>query len=265
MGSATMTSDYPGTQHFDTVVTDRVVEEPWAVSKVRPGDRLLDVGSATSRYLRDLPAGCRVYAIDLRPTPPQPGIAVVRGDLMRAPFTPASFDIITCISTIEHIGLDLYGQGPDEFGDEVALRHMRRLLRPGGRLLLTAPFGRRVVSAWHRVYDEAAFRRVTGGYRLLSVEYRRREDDRYLPCRREEIEDAGFDFPNMRSDGVVLAELTPAGGLAFLLARLLLRVRRTWRQLTHRGRPFWRDPWSGEPASEWLKRRDEMRSRRRWR
>ena len=252
-------TNYPSTQHFEDVVTDRVVEEPWAVAKVRPGERVLDVGSATSRYLRDLPASCHVYAIDLRPTPPQPGVAVVQGDLMRAPFRLASFDVITCISTIEHVGLDLYGQGADEFGDEVAMRHLRRQLRPGGRLLLTAPFGRRVVSAWHRVYDRATLGRLIDGYRLLSVQYYRRQGERFVPCGREELDGAAFDFVKMRSGGVVLAELTPAGGATFLLARLWLRLRRTWRRLTHRG-PFWRDPLSGEPAAEWLKRRHRAQS-----
>ncbi len=258
-----MTADYPSTQHFEDVVTDRVVEEPWAVSKVRPGERVLDVGSATSRFLRELPAGCSVYAIDLRATPPQPGIAVVRGDLMRAPFALGSFDVVTCVSTIEHIGLDVYGQGPDQFGDEVAMRHLRRLLRPGGRLLLTAPFGRSAVSAWLRVYNRALFRRLTAGYRLLSVAYYRREGDRFQPSRREDLEAVGFDFASMRSGGVVLAELTPAGGLAFLLARLRLRLRRTWRRLARRG-PHWRDPWSGEPAAEWLRRRHETSPGKRW-
>ena len=75
-----MTADHPSTHHFEAVVTDRVVEEPWVVRRVRPGERVLDVGSATSRYLRELPAGCQVYAIDLRPTPPQPGVAVVRSE-----------------------------------------------------------------------------------------------------------------------------------------------------------------------------------------
>lgn len=251
-----MTAQYPSTQHFETVVTDRVVEEPWAVSSVRTGERVLDVGSATSRFLRDLPAGCRVYAIDLRPTRPQPGVAVLRGDLLRAPFPPASFDTITCISTIEHIGLDVYGQGPDRFGDEVAMRHLRRLLRPGGRLLLSAPFGRRTVSAWLRVYDRPSFRRLTFGYRVVSVQYHRLEDERYLACRPEELAGAAFDFARMRSGGVVLAELTPTGGPGFLLARLSLRLRRAWRRLARRD-PHWTDPWSDERAREWLRRRRE--------
>ncbi|MDZ4278135.1 MAG: methyltransferase domain-containing protein, partial [Dehalococcoidia bacterium] len=223
--------------------------------------RVLDVGSATSRYLREMPAGCRVYAIDLRPTPPQPGVAVVRGDLMCAPFPAASFDVITCVSTIEHIGLDVYSQGPDEFGDEVAMRYLRRLLRPGGRLLLTAPFGRRAVSAWLRVYDRASFRRLTGGFRPLSAAYYRRDGDQFIACRPDELAGAPFDFAGMRSGGVVLAELTPAGPLHLFQARLSLRLRRAWRALTHRG-PFWRDHVSGESAADWLKREQESDRRR---
>ncbi len=237
-----MTADPPTTRHFETVVTDRTVEEPWAVSKVRPGERVLDVGSATSRYLTELPPGCRVYAIDLRATPAQRGIGIARGDVLRAPFRPGAFDVITCISTVEHAGLDVYGQYPNEFGDELMMRHLRLLLRPGGRLLLTAPYGRRNVNAWLRVYDRASFRRLLAGYRPLAVAYCRREGEAYLPCRREEVEGAVFDFRHMRSDGVVLAELMPVpGGLSFALARASLRLRRRWRRLTHRRVRFWRD------------------------
>lgn len=236
-----MTADYPSTKHFETVVTDRVIEEPWAISKVRPGERVLDVGSATSRYLQRLPAGCRVHAIDLRPTPPQPGVTILRADLIRAPFRPGAFDVMTCISTIEHVGLDVYGQGPDEFGDEVAMRHMRRLLRRGGRLLLSAPYGRRNVNAWLRVYDRAAFRRLTDGFRVLSVAYYRRDGDGYTPCAERDIARAGFDWSNVRSNGVVLAELTPASGLGFFVSRLRLRLRRLFSRQSGRSQ-FWSDP-----------------------
>ncbi len=45
-----------------------------------------------------------------------------------APFPPASMDLITCISVLEHI--------PE---DALAVRKMWELLKPGGRLLLTVP------------------------------------------------------------------------------------------------------------------------------
>jgi SAM-dependent methyltransferase len=46
----------------------------------------------------------------------------------RAPFPGGSFDLVTCISVLEHI--------PD---DLAAVRAMWRLLKPGGRLVLTVP------------------------------------------------------------------------------------------------------------------------------
>lgn len=50
------------------------------------------------------------------------------GVLEQAPYAPESFDLIMCISVLEHI--------PE---DEAAVRTMWSLLRPGGRLLLTVP------------------------------------------------------------------------------------------------------------------------------
>jgi hypothetical protein len=132
------------------------------------------------------------------------------------------------------------------------MRHLRLLLRSGGRLLMTAPFGKRTVSAWLRVYDAAGFRRLTRGFRVVSSSYYRRDGERFIPCDRDELRGVPFDFAAMRSGGVVLAELTPVGGLAFALARLELRLRRTLRRLTSRG-PWWQDPWTGEAAASWLR------------
>ncbi len=242
MGAFPVTSvkpTLPRATGFDAGIIDHVVEEPWEIPRICPGETVLDVGFATSPYLSRLPLDCRVLAIDVRPTRRQPGLHVIRGDLLSAPFRFGSFDVITCVSTIEHTGLDVYGQGPDEFGDEVAMRHMRRLLRPGGRLLLTAPFGRRRINAWFRIYDKPSFGRLTRGYRSLALEYRRRDGDQYLPCSAADLAEAGFDWTKVRSDGVVLAELTPVDGLPVARARFSLRVRRTLARL-RRGRRIWR-------------------------
>lgn len=50
------------------------------------------------------------------------------GILDNSGFTPASFDLITCISVLEHIPQD-----------EAAIETMWALLRPGGKLILTLP------------------------------------------------------------------------------------------------------------------------------
>lgn len=48
--------------------------------------------------------------------------------ITEAPFAPATMDLITCISVLEHIP-----------GDRPAVEKMWALLKPGGRLLLTVP------------------------------------------------------------------------------------------------------------------------------
>jgi SAM-dependent methyltransferase len=58
------------------------------------------------------------------------------------------FDWIVAISTLEHVWWELDGPGRTRWEDEphpegpmAALAHLRRRLLPGGRLLITAPFG----------------------------------------------------------------------------------------------------------------------------
>ncbi|MEX1255205.1 MAG: class I SAM-dependent methyltransferase [Dehalococcoidia bacterium] len=237
-------SNVPSTTEFQAGVNwahDRLVEEPWVISKVRPGERILDIGSATSRYLVKFPSDCEIYGIDIRPGPPQPGVALMRGDIMQAPFRPGTFDTITCISTIEHMGCFVYGQHVDRFGDEVTMRHMRLLLRPGGRLLLTTPYGKGAAYSWIRIYSPRMFQRLIAGYRTRSVEYYRRDGERYVPCSPRELRNADIDMQKLRSDGIILTELTPSGGLSFLLGRISLRIRRFLHERA--GRPkFWIDP-----------------------
>lgn len=56
---------------------------------------------------------------------------VVIGDTRSLPCREKSFDAISLISTIEHVEGD---------GDSVAIAELARLLKPGGRLVLTVPY-----------------------------------------------------------------------------------------------------------------------------
>ncbi len=51
-------------------------------------------------------------------------------------------DWIVSVSTIEHVRFDCWGGGEIEDGGSVkAVEHLRSLLRPGGAMLVTVPFG----------------------------------------------------------------------------------------------------------------------------
>lgn len=114
-------------------------EYPWAMQRaeLEPGARVLDAGCGDSIFPVYLAAhGYRVTAVDLEFTADLGDLHGVnaeylRGDLTCLPLESRSYDRIFCISVIEHLPED---QIP------IAMQELRRVLRPGGRLLLTTDF-----------------------------------------------------------------------------------------------------------------------------
>jgi SAM-dependent methyltransferase len=126
--------------------------EPWAwerrrallLAEARPGERVLDLGCGAGRFVAALrgagadPVGvelaeaalerARVNApgADLRPVEPD-------GSL---PLEHASVDLVWCSEVLEHVA-----------DTEHLLLEVRRVLRPGGRVLITVPFHGRVKAA----------------------------------------------------------------------------------------------------------------------
>ena len=234
-------------QTGQVAVNERSVEVPWALGHLGDARRILDVGCATSAYLEDLGRDRRRAVYGLDPGEPRTvtGALVVRGTVVAPPFRQGSFDLILCISTVEHIGLPIYGQHEFPHGDVLAMRHMRRLLRPGGRLLLTVPFGRRQRNPWFRVYDPRRLRVLAVGFRKCSEGYFRlvpEEKGRYEACRPRALWRAAYDFDHMRAEGVACLELTPAAGLGFVVARVASRLLFAFERLTGKERPFLRRP-----------------------
>lgn len=97
-----------------------------AVPPGHPGATALDVGCREGIQTRWLERrGYNVTAIDKEPLYP----AARRVDIERGlPFADAQFDLLWCSEVIEHLH-DVPG----------ALREFRRVLKPGGRMILTTP------------------------------------------------------------------------------------------------------------------------------
>jgi SAM-dependent methyltransferase len=146
----------------------RVIEIPWVLTRLSElSGNFLDAGSALnydfvlqSAMLIDK----RRIIITLAPEGDafwKLGVSYVYGDLRNLDFRDELFDAIACISTIEHIGMDnsmyagksdLAKRGdPNEFLRAIA--ELKRVLKPGGSLFITFPFGRYENHGWFQQFD----------------------------------------------------------------------------------------------------------------
>jgi len=74
-------------------------------------------------------------------------------DLTNLPIANASLSSISCMHTIEHIGLGRYGDAIDPSGDIKAAIELQRIVSAGGDILFVTPVGKqRIEFNAHRVY-----------------------------------------------------------------------------------------------------------------
>jgi SAM-dependent methyltransferase len=144
---------------------ERLIEIPWVLARYRGELRVLDIGyaNAAPSYLEALVAAAPDEVVGLDPAEAHvEGIRSVVGDLRALPFPDESFDVILCISTIEHVGRDNRVYGVDEERDEsgiaLAVREIRRILAPEGRALLSVPTGTREDHGWFVQLPAATWR-----------------------------------------------------------------------------------------------------------
>jgi SAM-dependent methyltransferase len=141
---------------------------------VRPGDRVLDVGSGFGRHVYECARrGAHVMALDYaadevvgtRDTlaamvdageiTADKLIGVLRGDATRLPFPDATFDVVITSEVLEHIQDDV-----------AAITEMVRVLVPGGRFAATVPAWLPETINWKLSDDYHAPKSVGGHVRI---------------------------------------------------------------------------------------------------
>jgi ubiquinone/menaquinone biosynthesis C-methylase UbiE len=133
-------------RYFDVMATQaqvhwwyrarRALVTQMLAGELSPAARVIDVGSGTGDNLAalDAAAGGPVvgvelspYAIRHAPRSPQGAVRVGVARAEHLPFPDACADLVTSMDVIEHLD------------DDAALADYHRVLRPGGKLLLTVP------------------------------------------------------------------------------------------------------------------------------
>jgi SAM-dependent methyltransferase len=75
-------------------------------------------------------------------------------DLKKLPFADNLISSLSCMHTIEHIGLGRYGDELDADGDRKSIEELKRVLKTGGDLLFVTPVGKpRIEFNAHRIYS----------------------------------------------------------------------------------------------------------------
>ncbi len=137
---------------------DRAIEYPWMIENINIKEgKLLDIGSTTCDMLSALlPSSLEIHGINLNPkTINNKNIQFFTGDIRKTDYSDNYFDCITCISTLEHIGVSgRYGSDDDQQGDIKAIKEMKRILKPGGELLITVPYGIKDVLPINKLYNK---------------------------------------------------------------------------------------------------------------
>lgn len=83
-----------------------------------------------------------------------PNLGSYKGDLTHLPFKDNELSSVSCLHTLEHIGLGRYGDPIDPNGDRTAMKELARVVAPGGSLLIALPMGKdmRIQFNAHRIY-----------------------------------------------------------------------------------------------------------------
>lgn len=157
--------------NFGVRLDERVIEYPWVLAKLRRyrnRSRFLDAGSTLNHEMILRHPLVRKHNWTLLTLSPESkcfwdlGVSYIYDDLRVMPLRDNWFDAVFCISVIEHVGMDNVFYAPNGLHREdrpqdhlIAIREIRRILRPDGWLFLTVPFGRYEDHGWFQQFDSA--------------------------------------------------------------------------------------------------------------
>jgi SAM-dependent methyltransferase len=210
---------------------ERVVEIPWVLSRLRPAGRVLEIGYAYAEtaYLAGLlRSGVDLVGVDLASRDVE-GMETLEADVCDLPFGSSSFDQALLVSTLEHVGADnaVYGLegGVDPGAPSRALRELRRVLAPGGSLLVTVPLGEPGDYGWFRQDDEDGWMALFGraGFFVEEAEAYELTPDGWRATRSFRPEGVRYGDRGPAASAVLCAELRP-GRLRRLLTPAGARI-----------------------------------------
>ena len=163
--------------NFGFGIDERVVEYPWLLSNLQVGaGNILDAGSTfnfSEIIGHPVLENKEIYIYTYYPEEnnySKNRISYVYGDLRELPFKTDFFDQVVCQSTIEHIDMDnsMYGYDLEHQANPrvqsyeylKVIAELVRVVKPGGKLLLTFPYGKFEHHGFFQQFDAEMLQRI---------------------------------------------------------------------------------------------------------
>lgn len=146
-----------------------VYHTAWAARKVREIKPIKHIDISSSLYFSSIvSAFILVDFYDYRPADLNlSGLTSNHADLNKLPFADNSLNSLSCMHTVEHIGLGRYGDSFDPDGDIKAINELKRVLAKGGSLLFVVPIGKpKIEFNAHRIYS---YEQITEYFKELTL------------------------------------------------------------------------------------------------
>ncbi len=159
------------------MLNERIVEIPFvidALAQMAKSSKVLDLGcmeSVLPLFLAGL--GFQVTGFDFRQYPYRvPNFKFIQGSILDLPFEKGYFDAVTCVSTIEHIGIGFYNDPKDNLSSDIkGMLEIKRVLKPGGLSILTVPFGKTSINNQQRIYDQQGLDKLLVGFSVNTIKF----------------------------------------------------------------------------------------------
>src|SRR5688572_23774888 len=148
-----MLKDKSSNTPFDAHYTYHPAWAARILAKTKP-EYHVDISSILS-FSTIVSAFVPIHFYDYRPANLDlPNLTSGSADLKNLSFADNSVPSLSCMHTIEHIGLGRYGDEIDPVGDIKSMQELKRVLRPGGDLLFVTPVGKpKIEFNAHRIYS----------------------------------------------------------------------------------------------------------------
>lgn len=201
---------------------ERVIEIPWALSQIPKEKGIhLDAGSSLNfkkilnhKKIKNKNIIIQNLNVEKQNYPSQ-NISYIYGDLRQQIFKDQYFDSITCISVLEHIGMDntkytgkkMYKENNSKDYQEV-IKNFKNIIKKKGICLITVPYGKNKSYGWLQIFDKKMLNELVKTFSPTSseIQFFKYTEKGWIRSTEEQCKDCGYPTEWPRKDKCVGSE-----------------------------------------------------------